>query len=275
MPNGFPGFDPQAEIARLKADIARQETELTALEADLLDLRRELHTFQERYDRLIKPLLDRLEIIRSVIADLEAQHSPPPQLGPAPDRPTLESSWTPPPDYVPVEEQFRRAWQVPTEREAHAPPPAAPETVTVGEPPETAIKTLYRQLARRYHPDLTTDPAERTRRNRLMAEINDAYMRRDVEALRALAGQTVDAAPVEPLAAIQARQLRQISAQLAERIDRLKADRLELINSDLMALKLEQTLARRRGRDVLRDMAERLEREYQACLDRLDELRDL
>jgi len=42
-----------------------------------------------------------------------------------------------------------------------------------------------------------------------------------------------------------------------------------------MALKLEQTLIGRRGRDVLRDMADGLEREYQMCLDRLDELRGM
>jgi len=275
MPYASASPDPQAEIARLKADIARQENELTALEADLLDLRHELREFQERYDRLVKPLLDRLQIIRGVIAELEAQASPPPQLGPVPDRPTLESMWTPPPDYVPVEEQFRRAWQVPRQREEYTPPSAAPEGEPAGEAPEAAIKTLYRQLARRYHPDLTTDPAERTRRNRLMAEINEAYTRRDTEALRALAGQPAGAAPVEPLAAIQVRQLRQIAAQLAERIDQLKAERIELINSDLMALKLEQTLIGRRGRDVLRDMADGLEREYQMCLDRLDELRGM
>lgn len=275
MSSTSPFPDPQAEIARLKAAIARQETELTTLEAELLDLRHELSAFKDRYDRLVKPLLDRLAIIRGVIADLEAQHSPPPQLGPAPDRPTLESMWTPPPDYVPVEEQFRRAWQIPKEQQERQPPPPAPEFTLAADESETAVRTLYRQLARRFHPDLTTDPAERARRNHLMAEINEAYTHRDVEALRLLAAQPAEAALAEPLAALQVRQLRQIHAQLAERIDQLKAERLELINSDLMALKLEQTLIGRRGRDVLREMADRLEREYQTCLDRLDELRSL
>lgn len=275
MSSTSPFPDPQAEIARLKAAIARQETELTTLEAELLDLRHELSAFKDRYDRLVKPLLDRLAIIRGVIADLEAQHSPPPQLGPTPDRPTLESMWTPPPDYVPVEEQFRRAWQIPKEQQERQPPPSAPEFILAADESETAVRTLYRQLARRFHPDLTTDPAERARRNHLMAEINEAYTHRDVEALRLLAAQPAEAALAEPLAALQVRQLRQIHAQLAERIDQLKAERLELINSDLMALKLEQTLIGRRGRDVLREMADRLEREYQTCLDRLDELRSL
>ena len=40
---------------------------------------------------------------------------------------------------------------------------------------EKQLKRIYRQLARRYHPDLATDPAERAARNDVMARINDAY----------------------------------------------------------------------------------------------------
>lgn len=48
------------------------------------------------------------------------------------------------------------------------------------------LRQTYRDLARRTHPDLTRDPAERRRREERMVRINTAYRDRDLDALRAL-----------------------------------------------------------------------------------------
>ncbi len=267
--------DHHARIARLQAEIAQLESELTDLEAEILDLERELGDFVERYDQLVRPISEKLAVIRQMIADLENEHAPPPpQLGQPPTRPTLASSWTPPPDYVSVEEQYRRAWEVPRQQAAAQPPPEAPVTrPAAGSASESGIRKLYRQLARRYHPDLTTDPAERQRRNRLMAEINEAYSRRDSAALQALAAQPEAARTDQPWAALQVRQLEQIRAQLDRRLYHLRVQRNELIHGEMMDLKLQASFAAREGRDLLAEMAARLQREYDTCLDRLDQLR--
>lgn len=262
-----------SEIQRLRAEIDQREGELAGLEAEVLDIQREMQSFTDRYNRLVQPLAARLEIIRSAIAELEAQQSPPPQLGPPPAQ-LLEQTWTPPPDYVPVEEQYRRMWEIPKQRAAAGLDVPAAHRPAVDDSP-AAVKTLYRQLARRYHPDLAVDPQERARRNRLMAEINDAYSRQDVEALQALAAQSEGADLDQPLAAFQLQQLRQVYNQLEQRIQWLKRQRSDLLNGELMWLKIQQAFAARQGRDLLREMADQMEQEYRDCMRRLDELRRL
>ena len=42
-----------------------------------------------------------------------------------------------------------------------------------------ALKSLYREVAKRVHPDLTSDEADRSRRQRLMAEANRAFEQGD------------------------------------------------------------------------------------------------
>ncbi len=41
--------------------------------------------------------------------------------------------------------------------------------------PSESLKQLYRQIAKKIHPDLATDEAERVRRQDLMAAVNQAY----------------------------------------------------------------------------------------------------
>jgi hypothetical protein len=52
--------------------------------------------------------------------------------------------------------------------------------------PSSRTKELYRALAKRAHPDLVTDEAERTRRVAIMAEVNAAYERGDEARLEQL-----------------------------------------------------------------------------------------
>jgi DnaJ-class molecular chaperone len=52
--------------------------------------------------------------------------------------------------------------------------------------PSDDLKRLYREIAKRIHPDLATDDAERAKRNQLMAEVNRAYADGDEARLRAI-----------------------------------------------------------------------------------------
>ena len=49
--------------------------------------------------------------------------------------------------------------------------------------PETVLRTLYRQLASKLHPDRERDPVERDRKNALMSQANAAYEKRDLMTL--------------------------------------------------------------------------------------------
>jgi hypothetical protein len=265
-------METQQEIATLKFKIAQQEAELADLESEILDIEQEMKAFTDRYDRLIKPLQEKLNLINDMIADLEKEKYSPPA---SPQPGSRWTTWTPPDDYVPVEEQYRQAWEVPKQRAAGFDEnfQTLPTSDTRPDDVKVELKKLYRKLARRFHPDLSTDPAERQRRNRLMAEINAAYSERDLDALRTLAAQPEDARIDEPIAVLQLRQLQQIHQQLARRIGELRFRRSELFNGEMMSLKIQASLASHRKRDLLQEIADQLELDYRASLDRLDKLR--
>jgi chromosome segregation ATPase len=50
-----------------------------------------------------------------------------------------------------------------------------------------ALRRIYRELAKRFHPDLATNLEERERREAIMLRINDAYGQRNLAALEAIA----------------------------------------------------------------------------------------
>lgn len=55
---------------------------------------------------------------------------------------------------------------------------------------KAAEKRLYRELAKRFHPDRATGGFERAYATTIMAAVNRAYQERDIDALRDLAGET-------------------------------------------------------------------------------------
>lgn len=72
-----------------------------------------------------------------------------------------------------------------------------------------AEKRLYRQLARRFHPDLASTSAERAYTTSIMAAVNNAYARRDIQTLRDLAGE-LDPATVAALSGGATRDIRRL-----------------------------------------------------------------
>ncbi len=76
---------------------------------------------------------------------------------------------------------------------------------------KAAEKRIYRELARRFHPDLAETAVEQAYRTSIMTVVNAAYTAGDVQALYDLAGE-LDPAEMAELAGIEApaaRQLRQ------------------------------------------------------------------
>ncbi len=78
--------------------------------------------------------------------------------------------------------------------EAEAPEPPSPEEEGIILPTDTprdkaAEKRLYRQLARRFHPDLGANAVERAYGATMMAAINEAYSAGNIAALRDMAGE--------------------------------------------------------------------------------------
>lgn len=130
-----------------------------------------------------------------------------------------------------------------------APPSSEPDAAI-----QADLKPLYRELAKRFHPDLAVGDVERESRGRRMAEINAAYARGDLEALRYLADQS----HVRPVLPPTLAELRAERDRLDALIARLRQDIAVLNRDPLLLLKIDAALARRSGRDLLAEMATEL-----------------
>jgi hypothetical protein len=106
-----------------------------------------------------------------------------------------------------------------------------------------------------------------------MVMINDAYEGRDLDTLQLVAEQPENTSPDVPVAALRLRKLQQTSETLTQRIENMQAEQDRLLHSEWMRLKTEAALARRKGRDLLRDMAARLESEYATAVMLLQRLK--
>ncbi len=254
------------QLARLRRQIAAAEAALVEREAELAELRVEVASFELRYETLVGRKLAALKEVEASIAACQKQLQTFRRWG-ASGPPV---GWDGEP-YVPVDEQYRRTWRDPAPPGPSFTPPADLATQSAA---KQDLKGLYRQLCRRFHPDLTQDPAERVWRTEMMAAVNAAYAaqsRTELEALGATphGGAAQGAAQgAERLEALQDRltYLRRKLRQVEGEID-------ELTHSPLMEMRLEVTLAARQGQDLLGEMAAEVERDLARKQAELDDLR--
>lgn len=100
---------------------------------------------------------------------------------------------------------------------------------------KAAERRLYRQLARKFHPDLGQTAIEIAYRTEMMAAVNAAYHEGDGQALYDLAGE-LDPVQVAELAAIKSVEVRRLREQIA-RLDRRRRRALRRLS----ALRQENT----------------------------------
>jgi hypothetical protein len=229
------------ELQTLRNEVSLRQEEVAQLELEFFDTRADLTVFErEMEDRLgllkrqIKRLEDKLETAKRQAARRA-------QWGDRADSPDI------PEDVV---DQFRKTWR---RQEKDASP--HPLERKVDEATKEELKTLYRNLAKRFHPDLAIDPEEKAWREERMAEVNAAYAEMDMTALEALVGKS-DWAP-KPSVRSRDEEVAELRAEikrLDELIEDLERNLRELINSDTVKLMLEVSSARRAGWDLLGKM---------------------
>jgi hypothetical protein len=123
------------------------------------------------------------------------------------------------------------------------------------------LKQVYRELAKRIHPDLAMDDADRAIRSQRMVSVNALYAKQDLEGLRQILRQ------IEPQRFAQIETPEQRLARLKDERLRLdaairhtKVEIADLNHGPLMALKLEVALSRSRGYDVLAEVAQQMQK---------------
>lgn len=113
-------------------------------------------------------------------------------------------------------------------------------------------------MAKRVHPDLATDEADRQRRDLLMAGANAAYQRGDADALRRIL-EEYESSPESVrgvgIAADLVRAIRQIK-QVRRRLTQIEIEIERLNDSEIARLRIKADAARAEGRELLAEMAE-------------------
>jgi hypothetical protein len=111
-------------------------------------------------------------------------------------------------------------------------PAEAPEQEQLS--PAKVAQRIYRELARRAHPDLVQDPVEKERRGVFIARVNDAYRRIDLYELQRLAEEWAvlsNTGPSDPN--VRQLWLRQRMIWLKARIAEARVERETLLSSPI------------------------------------------
>jgi chromosome segregation ATPase len=213
------------ELAAIRATLAEQELEL-------VDLRGQLAAFEGRYLRQVGTLYAELDEWKARISELRARLDP---------SPTANAQ---------AEENREQARQ--TYEEAHG---KASETRDFSPSPE--LRSLFREVAKGIHPDLSKDAADHERRTRFMAEANRAYEAGDAEALRRILDEYQDGADVvegEGIGAELIRIIRQISLAKS-RVSAIEQELASLRQGEIALLKKQNEDREQDGGDLLAELA--------------------
>ena len=232
----------ERELDRKRAELAELESELIERELDLSTLEQDLAAFRADYLRIVGRRYATLDDIKARIAAVRASQHPNEQS---------------------VQEEARRARETADDTAKQAGNDAPRGEPLPSFEPLDALKALYRAAARQMHPDLAATDAERTRRHEWMAKVNDAYRQRDESALKSLLetwAESPESVEGTGIASDLVRVIRQI-AQVRRRIKVIETMVGEIEAGELYALHMQYDTALDDGRDLLDEMANRLDME--------------
>ncbi|MBI1355247.1 MAG: hypothetical protein GC160_12940 [Acidobacteria bacterium] len=159
----------------------------------------------------------------------------------------------------------------------------SPETPQAVFRPENELRSLFRELARRVHPDRAEDAEDRQRRHEFMAEASRAYRNRDHRRLQWLLEHWMATPRIAPSHAIDSRIARanQKIAWARYRIQEMNHLIAELHGSPLAEMRRECEQAAREGRNLVAEMRVRVlddlaraQAELDAVLGEVDRLPD-
>jgi len=217
------------EIAILKRDLSSFEAEYHAkvgmLYVRLDELELELREYDKRIKLLKSRKIDNLVDLEKVIEEQFQK------------------------DKVKIDKEKEEAEQYSEKYEA------VKEKPKIDEESEKKLKSLYRELAKKYHPDMARTPAEKERHNKIMAEINQAYNDKNFGKMEELAMRLK--IPKETFAETleeEIERLQRESQKLDGIISRLEDELVAIKSSDTYKLKMRVDESNAQGRDLLKEI---------------------
>ncbi|MFD5080624.1 hypothetical protein [Streptomyces sp. NPDC058371] len=169
--------------ARLERAVRVAEQALIEYEIAVETFRVEVENFSRLHHQKLGPMYARLDELEAQIAEAQAERTGDPEDV----RKAHEARARVMP--MPGVEELFHGWM---DSEGLYPEAAAMLTDQAVRPPQRVrpsaeARKLYRELARKAHPDLAQDEDERERRDEFITRVNAAYARGDAELLRELA----------------------------------------------------------------------------------------
>ncbi|GGJ81448.1 hypothetical protein GCM10011583_11110 [Streptomyces camponoticapitis] len=191
--DGGAGAEQGAE--RLERAVRAAEQALIEFEIALETFRVEVENFSRLHHQRLGPMYSRLDELDAMIAEARASRSGDPEdLRKAREARAMVQP-------MPGIEELFHDW---LDSDGLSPEAAAMLTDQAVQPPKRVrptdeVRKLYRDLARKAHPDLAQDDTERERRDEFITRVNAAYGRGDEALLRQLAEEwAAGPVPKEP-----------------------------------------------------------------------------
>ena len=212
----------EEELRRKKEELAVLENELADLELEAAALLADTQAFLDTVTSAVAPKLLERDLLRAKLAEARLSQDPD-------NEEFVNQADT-------AREEARQAQQ---EYDAYSGTPGASRSFEEFDSARRnraseGVRTLYRNLVRLVHPDLTADPEKKERRNRFMQEVNAAYAAGDQDRLEELARQW-DASPEsvegQGVGADLVRTVRQTSL-VKDRIETARAEIAEIQDSE-------------------------------------------
>ncbi|MBK6907997.1 MAG: hypothetical protein IPH08_13375 [Rhodocyclaceae bacterium] len=269
------------EAARLRAELAQLTQEIGELELELATAQAEMTDFTHRYYRVVGRRMTELDVLKAKLArrQLEAMQRPDTAQH-ANEAPAVNPAMQQAQDtYREYQRQADRSREESARFEQARREKGESESAQPFRP-SSEIKRMFRHLAQRIHPDRAVNEADRAWRTQLMSEANRAYRAGNADALREVAtlweegggrGQT----SISTATGTSAQDLlRQQIATMRERFEVIRGELHSLFGSRLYELFLAARQIGRYGRDMLQELADKLDTQIKDVLAALRALGD-
>lgn len=173
----------ELEYARYLGEVETRRRRIADLETEIQALKEALGRFSAEYHTRVGKLFAELDRIELEIAECEYRNTRlqgEPDIEPADLDREIHEHFSRQREQVHEEEEETRRYERASREEQHP---------ILDAPTEAMLKSLFRDLAKRFHPDLARTVVERERREIIMKRINEAFYNRDIAALQAISAE--------------------------------------------------------------------------------------
>ena len=226
----------EIELARQRRELAAVREALAARERELGHLRDQLFSFEGRYIRQVGVLYRQLEEWEERIAELLVSRESPEDRA----------------------EKVHKAQEAAIAAEIDA--MVAESKDDAQQEPALDLKALFRELAKRIHPDFATDHHDERHRTRLMAQANEALRREDAAALQRMLNGHDPSIGLSNPAAVKAelQRVRKLILEVQQDTAAAVSEKDALAQSEMAKLRDSTLAAALQGRDLLAELAARV-----------------